>query len=179
MDISSLKEIIEILVDKPAYGFTIALVAGLISILVWYASSYVKEAAKQRVTGLGQRKEAELKASSDSLHNRKGIPEGKHFSIVTFADGISAEVNLSLTFKVVDAYKYTYESNDPLSILSVLVDGRLRHAYETISVDQARERRLETANLITNDVVEEFFRYGIELKSVVIGGIRVINQSKF
>jgi len=176
MNIEVLGKIIETLLDKPGYGIVVVFLAIFITILGWYASSYFKEAAKQRVLRRATKQDGKVDPSPVTKSDTSEPPKGNHFPIVTFSDGTSAEVQVSLTYKVVDSYKYTYESSDPLGILSNLVDGRLRQAFESITVEHARERRKELASSVADELSDEFLRYGIELRAIVVGSIRALSN---
>lgn len=172
MEIESLDKVVKIIVDKPAYGFALLILAFLIALVFWYVSSYIKEIGKQRAIwkNSNEAKSSPILPEPDKQYHKKEL--GSHFPSVTFSDGTLSDVIITINFRIINPYKYTYEASKPLEILSTLVDSRVRQVFEKITIEQARKRRRKTEVELKRDLFDEFLKYGIELKAIIIGAIQ-------
>lgn len=172
MGIETLDKILKFINAKPLYGVGLLIIALLITFSFWYLSSYIKEIGKQRAARVNNKK------SKDSL--KKDVKEGEtpnddlnsHFPSVTFSDGVLVDVIVTINFRIFDAKKYTYEASEPLEILKTLVDSRIRSIFEKITIEEARESRRETEIELKRDLADEFLKYGIELKAIILGAFQ-------
>ena len=173
MGIESLDKILKFITAKPAYGLALLIIALLITIFFWYLSSYIKEIGKQRAArGNDKKSKGPLKTNGVEGQNPKK-DLNSHFPSVTFSDGVLVDVIVTINFRIFDAYKYTYEASEPLEILKTLVDSCLRSIFEKLTIEQARERRRETEIELKNDLIDEFLKYGIELKEIILGAFQI------
>ena len=169
MNIESLEKIYHEIVKDPMKGVFAIIFLFIVTIISWYLSSYIKEKAKIRAS-----KQKNVHSSKDTLPDPKQDQKdsGRHFPIVTFSDGMNAAVQVSITYRIFNSKKYTYESEDPIDILYNLVDARVRQLLEPLTLKDAKERRKETEIELKRDLIDEFARYGIRLKSITIGAIQ-------
>ena len=172
MKIESLDKILQFIAARPAYGIALLIIALFITILFWYLSSYIKEIGKQRAArGDDKESKGPLKTNEvEGQNHKKDL--NSHFPSVTFSDGVLVDVMVTVNFRIFDAYKYTYEASEPLEILKTLVDSRIRSIFEKITIEQARERRRETEIELRSDLIDEFLKYGIELKEIILGAFQ-------
>lgn len=169
MNTESLYKIYQEITKDPIKGIFIIIFAFIVTIVSWYISSYIKEKAKIRATKHRDDKPPK-EPQSDSKKSQED--KGRHFPIVSFSDGTNATVQVSITYRIFDSKKYTYESEDPLGILYNLSDARVRQLLEPFTLKDAKERRRETEIQLKRDLIDEFARYGIMLQSINIGAIQ-------
>ncbi len=175
MGIESLEKIIKFIVAKPSYGIALLLVVIFFTIFSWFLSSYIKELGKQKANrGKDKRSKDMLKNEEVEEKNPKK-DLNSHFPSVTFSDGVVVDVTVTINFRIFNAYKYTYEASEPLEILKILVDSRIRSVFEKLTIEEARENRRETEIELKNDLIDDFSKYGIELKEIILGAFQ---QSK-
>ena len=171
MDIELIRKLYQTFRNDPFVGIALVVLVCGGTILLWYFSSYIKEKAKIKAT-----KSQLPKSDSDKKHDDHSQPKkekGAHFQTINFLDGNEAKVQINITYKILDPIKYTYESTDPLGILSNLVDARFRQLYEQFTTNEARNKRRESEEILKSDLTEEFSKYGIELKAITIGSIQI------
>jgi len=172
MDTEFLHKIYLAFIRNPVKVSFLILLLIVLTVVGWYLSAYVKEKAKSKASGVknGKKRPNEPEASTEIPKN-----EGRHFPTVTFSDGSTAAVQVTFTCQIYDTITYVYESSDPMGILSDLVDARFRQLFEQFSIKEARKKRREAERELKHDLSDEFAKYGIELKSIIIGSIQPVN----
>ena len=159
-------------IDDPTKSILLAFTALFLTAMGWYLSAYVKEKAKSKASNS---KNPKKRTNESVVSSEIQKDKEEHFPTVTFTDGIIAAVQITLTYRIFNAKKYVYESNDPIGILSNLVDARSRQFLEQFSMQEALEKRRKAEYELKHDLEDEFLKYGIDLKSITIGSIQATN----
>ena len=96
---------------------------------------------------------------------------------LTMSDGNRVRAEVHLAWRVINPYLFCFSSKEhPFDVLVPLLLSRLRGFIEELVLDDARARRREAENRVTEELRLEFKERGIKLESITIGAMEKVNR---
>jgi hypothetical protein len=189
VEIESLERLVALVLERPVYAALLVAAAAAIAVMAWYASAYIAEKARQRATATDGNAASSGERKRQVRGDSKSIPltsqsldlstsSGVHGRALTMADGTVARADLSLTYRITNPYKATYEASEhPLRILQPTIFARVHQLLESYSLAEARTKRREAEDHLKRELAPNFERYGITLESITIGAMEAIGSA--